>query len=84
MTRRINLIHPRLRMLLAEMSDDVISEPENVDRLREELADHHERKAFLRANSMGGIVRESLHTILDRSAVPADKSSPLRLDLEES
>lgn len=84
MIRRINLIHERLRMLLAEMSDDTISEPENVDRLKHELADHHERKAFLKASSMGGIVRESLHTILDRSAVPADKSSPLRLDLEGS
>ena len=84
MTRRINLIHQRLRMLLAEMSDDVISEPENVEQLKHELADHHERKDFLKANSMGEIVRESLHTILDRSVVPADKGSPLRLDLEES
>ncbi|MEM0965659.1 MAG: hypothetical protein AAGJ81_05880 [Verrucomicrobiota bacterium] len=83
MTRRINLIHKRLRMLLAEMSDDTISEQENVEQLRAELADHHERKAFLKANSMGGIVRESLHTILDHSAIPADKSSPLRLDIDE-
>lgn len=81
MSRRIKLIHQRLKMLVAEMSEDELAPYESVLQLRQELADHHGRRQFLKAESMGGIVRESLQTILDRSVVPAVKSVSLNLDL---
>ena len=80
MSRRIRLSTGRLRTLLEEMADEELSTPDRVERLREELADHHERREFLRAESMGDLVRESLTTLLEDEVQPADKGAPLRTD----
>lgn len=54
----------RIKELGDAVKNDVISSPENIERLKHELADHYNHKEFLRCKNMGAIVRTSLRIIL--------------------
>lgn len=82
MVRRMGLIQGRLRNLLAEMSDDVLSLSENTESLRQELAEFHKRKQFLRADSMGDLLRESLQMVIDRTLAGSPEAAGIELNIE--
>jgi hypothetical protein len=56
----------QLDLLLAAMAVDEIAPDENVHSLREGLAEHYKSRAFLKAETMGGLVREALNAVRDR------------------
>jgi hypothetical protein len=58
--RRADTSQGRLDLLLGAMEGDEIAPHENVVQLREDLAQHFERDAFLRCDSMGALLRENL------------------------
>ncbi|MBE7540506.1 MAG: hypothetical protein HS122_19115 [Opitutaceae bacterium] len=66
MLQRAGLSEERLALLLATMSRDTISTPENVASLRESLAEHYQRSQFRHCSSMGELVQESLAAIRTR------------------
>ena len=53
--------------LMAVMSRTPLSKPEYVEQLRRELAQHHKCDAFLRCNTMGAIVRQSLKLLIENN-----------------
>ena len=53
----------RLGFLLNTMSENELAPEQNVRELREGLATHYGRAAYLRCKSMGDLVRENLETI---------------------
>lgn len=59
-SRRSKSAHIRLNALLMVMENDLISLPEKVTQLREEIADYYEDDGFLKCESMGAIVRRSI------------------------
>jgi hypothetical protein len=61
--QRKAIIEERLDMLLQAMSKDALAPMEHVIELREGLAAHYGRTAYLRCNSMGELVRENLESI---------------------
>ncbi|HVD98014.1 MAG TPA: hypothetical protein VNB90_07390 [Cytophagaceae bacterium] len=54
----------RIKELGDAVKYDEISTPENIEKLKHELADHYNHKEFLRCKNMGAIVRTSLKIIL--------------------
>lgn len=60
MAKRVKVIRYRTKDLLDAMSQDVLSTPDKVKELREALAKHYDNPKFLRARSMGQLVRRSL------------------------
>ncbi len=50
--------------LLDVMMKDTLAPPENVISLRKDLADHYHNNEFLKCESMGALVRQSLLTVL--------------------
>lgn len=64
--RRINIIPDRLKKLLDAMAAERLSHPEKIAQLRMELAGHHEDDSFLRCETMGALVRQSLDTLSER------------------
>ncbi len=54
----------RIKELGDAVKNDNISTPENIERLKNELAEHYHHKEFLRCKNMGAIVRTSLRIIL--------------------
>lgn len=75
--RRTQAIAERLKWLLNVMAADPIASEENTRQLRAELAEHYENNAFLRCDSMGALVRESLETIRQRLSSPPSGRKPL-------
>jgi|GEM_PF-130213 len=63
--RRMKMIKLRIKALLEAMSRDRLSPKENVLQLREELSDHYQDKSFLKCDSMGSLVRQSLQRIYE-------------------
>jgi hypothetical protein len=63
MLQRVEVISERLALLLAAMSGDPLAPAENVIELRESLAAHYGRTAYLRCQSMGDLIRENLESI---------------------
>ena len=63
MLQRAAIIEERLAQLLAAMSDDELASAANVVELREALAHHYQRNAYLNCDSMGALVRENLESI---------------------
>src|SRR5471030_2384924 len=61
--QRAELAADRLGRLLQEMTADPIAPPEKVVQLREALAEHYQRDAYLRCESMGALVVENLASI---------------------
>ncbi len=53
--------------LMAVMSRTPLSKPEYVERLRRELAKHYKCDAFMRCNTMGAIVRQSLKLLIENN-----------------
>lgn len=61
--RRVQMVGPRLYMLLRFMCEDRVSSTEKVEALREGLAEHYGNPRFLNCHCMGQIVYESLQTL---------------------
>ncbi|MEM9159410.1 MAG: hypothetical protein AAGB46_10200 [Verrucomicrobiota bacterium] len=59
-TRRMHAISLRLKAILRAMAADQLSTPDRVENLRQELADHYQNDDFLKCDSMGALVRQSL------------------------
>jgi len=62
---RIRASSINLKVLMKSMRKDIISLPENVKMLREELAAHYEHTAFNNCKSMGDVVATSLEYLVD-------------------
>ena len=58
--RRIQAINLRLKSLIKSMSSDRLAPRENVLQLRQELAEHYKNSEFLKCESMGALVGQSL------------------------
>lgn len=63
MLQRAVLAAERLGLLLFEMERDPIAPPAKVVELREALAEHYGRPAYLKCESMGALIRENLESI---------------------
>jgi hypothetical protein len=74
MLQRAAVIEERLDQLLTAMSDVSLSPPDNVIQLRESLAAHYGRSAYLRCITVGELIRENLESI--RQNVTAPPFSP--------
>ena len=61
--QRASASQQRLDILLDAMHADIIAPPENVVRLRQELAEHFHADVFLKCESMAALVRENMHQI---------------------
>lgn len=48
--------HGRFNALIAVVEEDCITEPTNVERLAEQLAEYYQADAFLHCTSMGALV----------------------------
>lgn len=64
--QRAELAATRLNSLLAAMEGDAIAPGESVLTLREGLAEHFQVTRFLRCETMGALVNESLRTVRER------------------
>jgi predicted transcriptional regulator len=60
---RLKVEHKRIKDLLLAMKKDKLSKPENITRLRKELADFYEDKDFLKCECMGDLVEMSLEML---------------------
>jgi hypothetical protein len=65
MSRRFRTARYRIACLLETMINDSISTKEKIEQLREELAEHYQRKEFMRCRNMGEIMRLSLDLLLE-------------------
>ncbi len=63
MLQRAAVTEDRLALLLTAMSGDPLSPSAHVHELRESLAEHYKRAAYLKCESMGALVRENLESI---------------------
>jgi hypothetical protein len=61
---RIRSSQKQLKILLDAMGNDRIAPPEHVEKLKNELAQHHQHDNFLKCNNMGGILKTSLMLLL--------------------
>ena len=61
--QRADASHQRLEILLDAMNVDLIAPPENVVRLRQDLAEHFDADVFLRCESMAALVRQNIRQI---------------------
>lgn len=66
--KRYKLSEEQIRRLLAVMHDDVISTPEHVERLREDLGTYHRTAAFERCTTMGALLETQLGCTLGLDA----------------
>ncbi|GHA76460.1 hypothetical protein [Pontibacter akesuensis] len=67
MFRRLRAARYRLKDLIDCMRNDVISTPEKIEQLKQELAKHHKQDEFLKCQNMGDLVRLHLKTILTKA-----------------
>ena len=73
MLQRAALASERLGLLLHDMAADPLAPIEKVRLLRESLAEHYQRKDYLRCESMGALIRQNLESIrrdIGRAVVP--------------
>lgn len=85
--RRMHIIAPRLRSLLAAMVKEPLSDPDKISGLRAQLAEHYKDARFESCVTMGEIVRASLillaerHRFLEPAGTFAvqEAASPLRI-----
>jgi hypothetical protein len=61
--QRADASQQRLDILLDAMNADLIAPPENVIRLRQDLAEHFDADVFLKCESMAALVRQNLRQI---------------------
>jgi hypothetical protein len=64
---RLNTAGNRIFAITDIMAEDTISTPENIDKLRKELAAHYRNNAFLQCPTMGEIVKLSLRLVLQEA-----------------
>jgi len=76
MLQRKAIIGERIDMMLHAMSSDTLAPVEHVIELREGLAAHYGRTAYLRCGTMGALVCENLESI--RLAVDAPQTAASR------
>ena len=57
-----------ITLLLKTMAQDTLAPKENVISLRKDLAVHYKQDSFLKCESMGDLVRESLLTVLENKS----------------
>ncbi len=69
MRYRINTQRHQIDDLLAVIMTEELAPPAHVASLAQELAAHYTRKSFLRATTMGGILRESLQMLFHQGKV---------------
>jgi hypothetical protein len=69
LANRIHVSHGRFGALLAVMEEDCITEPTNVDRLAEQLAEYYKTDAFLQCTSMGQLVGVSTRLVLEHGTL---------------
>ena len=67
--RRMKTSKLRIKGLLESMSKDTLAPIENVHQLRQELAQHYKDDDFLKGQTMGGLVRQSLQRIYESKGV---------------
>jgi hypothetical protein len=65
----------RVKELLDIMSNEEISKPEKVEQLKEELAAHYNQPNFLKAATMGQIVKQQLKQELRKSITLIPKTT---------
>jgi hypothetical protein len=63
MLQRASLASERLGLLLHDMAHDPIAPNAKVHALREALAEHYQRKDYLRCETMGALIRQNLESI---------------------
>lgn len=63
---RIKVTQNQLQKLLDIMAEDSISTVKKINRLKEELAEHHGHASFLTCKSMGEIVRNNIRLLLSK------------------
>ena len=76
MLQRKAIIGERFDMMLHAMAGDELAPMNHVIELREGLAAHYGRTAYLRCETMGDLVRENLESI--RLAVDAPQTAASR------
>lgn len=67
MAFRLSSAKYRIKELLDIMSNDMISKPEKINQLKQELSEHFEQPVFLKAHTMGQIVKMQLKQNLKKS-----------------
>lgn len=67
--RRARSSQYKLDTLLSCMEKDVISPPEKLKQLKEELAQHHKNDMFLKATSMGQLVKKNIRLLVQREFI---------------
>lgn len=73
---RLKTAHRQIMTLLHAMMKDRISEIENVEKLKQELANHYNEKAFLDCTCMGELVKCSLETVLHEEKIKNSSDEP--------
>ena len=61
---RLKAASKKTKILLTAMSNDIVSKPENVKSLSEDLAKHYHDDRFLECKTMGALVKASLEMVL--------------------
>jgi hypothetical protein len=64
---RLRSAHRQILSLLHTMAKDRIAKEENIQQLRQELAEHYDEPAFLDCEAMGELVETSLEILLKRN-----------------
>ncbi len=67
MANRIKAENQRINDLLEIMQTDIISTPDKVKQLAEELATHHQSKRFEKCRNMGDVVLTNLELLVDKN-----------------
>jgi hypothetical protein len=75
---RIRVSHGRFQAVMEVMCEDIISPPENVNRLGRQLARHYDDPSFERCMTMGELCYASLQVLLENQPV-APKTERLML-----
>lgn len=65
--KRRRLAHKRFHALIKCMREDLLSTPDRVEQLKEELGSHHATKAFKSCRSMGDIVHRHIEVMLEEA-----------------
>lgn len=63
---RVKASRDLVRDLMEVMRVDKLSEPPKVELLKNELANHHKRKSFLKCNTMGDVVFANINLLLQK------------------
>jgi len=82
MLQRKAIIEKRLATLLLAMSAEELVPQAHIVELRESLAAHHGRPAYLQCNTIGELVTENLESIRLNLATPSSIETPESGEIE--